>query len=75
MKTRARRDIFCTTFLFKSLFCRNYCDQSKINFETLKDFYVINMAKCRNISHFSNNDYGLGNIKQYWKELFVENSC
>ena len=33
MKTQQEGTFFFRNFMFKSLFCKNYCDQSKMNFE------------------------------------------
>ena len=45
MKTYKKEHV-CRNFLFKSLFCRNYCDQSKMHFAKLKEVYVLKEAEC-----------------------------
>ena len=46
---------FFRKFMFKSFYCRNYCDQSKMNFEKLKEVYILKVFYYKKISHFSNN--------------------
>ena len=59
MKTQ-QEGTFLQKFMFKPLFCRNYCDQSKMKFAKLKEFYVHKMSNYKNLSQFSNSHYGFG---------------
>ena len=46
-----------------------------MNFDKLKEVYVPKISTYKKLSHFSNNHYEFGNIKQYLKGLFTKNSC